>query len=145
MSTTFTKKRKNKNQIKFAIQASVFSCPFLHVHQSAKPDVQMCCVGKQALVWANIALMSLFSWARNQTVHSSSEENWGWVTAGPAPWAQNPFLYSLTPRARDNKAQQGSERWVMLQDLLSTSFPRHLSGIAMGFDRFPCLTESLSR
>lgn len=31
----------------------MFSCPFLHVHQSAKPDVQMCCVCKQALVWGN--------------------------------------------------------------------------------------------
>lgn len=43
-------KKKGENQSQFAIQASVFPCPFFHVHQSAKPDVQMSCVGKQALV-----------------------------------------------------------------------------------------------
>lgn len=54
-STTFTKKqnqktKKGENQTQIAIQASVFPCPFFHVHQSAKPDVQMSCVSKQALV-----------------------------------------------------------------------------------------------
>lgn len=54
---------KEENQPRFAVQASVFSCPFLHVHQSAKPDVQMLCVGKQALVWANTASTHAFWWA----------------------------------------------------------------------------------
>lgn len=105
----------------------MFSCPFFHVHQSAKPDVQMCCVGKQALVWANIALMRVFLWAWNQAVHRGGKEKWGWVKAGPSPWAWKPFFYSLTPRGWHNYAQQGSERWEMLQDLLSTSFPSRLN------------------
>lgn len=117
-SSTFPK--KEENQPRFAIQASVFPCPFLHVHQSAKPDVQMLCVGKQALVWANTASTRAFWWARNQAARSGRKQKQGWGQLGTK-------IFPLLPLAQDNHTMQGLTRWAMLGDIFLSRFPSRLS------------------